>query len=69
MSKTKATDNPLGISEETRKKASEMIEGGVRLISEQMKQLAEEVREFEVDFRETTRRIRNGARRTSGRIV
>lgn len=70
MSNTHDNKNPpFEISEETRKAAAEMLNNGARAISEQVKTITAELADVNRKYAESNRRIRNGARRTSGRIV
>lgn len=70
MSDTHDKKNPpFEISEETHKAATEMLNSGARAISERVKEIASELATVNRMYAESNRRIKNGARRTSGRIV
>jgi len=69
MTKKAEKEVPFSIPAETRERAKEFVENAVRDFSEQMKTLKEEVADFTKRHQETRRRVQNGARKTSGRIV
>jgi hypothetical protein len=60
---------PFEISEDNRKAAAEMLSSGARALSEHVKNVTAELASVNRRFEESNRRIKNGARRTSGRIV
>jgi hypothetical protein len=62
-------DNPFEFSEDLEKDFTVAIKNGVRAISEGFKTFADEMREFNENKKEIEERIKNGARRTTGRIV
>lgn len=69
MTKKSQTEVPFSIPEETQERAKEMVKNAFRSLEEHMKSITEEVADFTRRHQETQRRMRNGARRTSGRIV
>ena len=69
MTKKSQTEVPFSIPEETQERAREMIQSAFRSLEEHMKSVTEEVAEFTKRHQETRRRMQNGARKTSGRIV
>lgn len=69
MNKNREKENPFELSDETQKNAKELIADAFRLFADHTKNLADELTEFNKGREETRRRMRDGARRTSGRIV
>lgn len=61
--------NPFGISEETQEKAKAVIENAFRDLAGHLRQLSDDLSEFNKRRVEMRRRMQNGARKTSGRIV
>lgn len=61
--------NPLAISEESQEKAKAIIESAFRDLGQHLSQVADDLAEFNRKRLEATRRMQNGARRTTGRIV
>ncbi len=61
--------NPFSISEEAQEKAKSIIENAFRGLTEHMRQITEDLSEFNENRQEMRRRMQNGTRRTSGRIV
>ena len=59
----------LGISEEAQEQARQAVESAFRGLTEHVRQITEDVAEFNRRRIEMRRGMRNGARRTSGRIV
>jgi len=69
MAKKAEKDVPFSIPEETQERVKEMVQGAIHNFQEHMTSLTEEVADFTKRHIETRRRMQNGARRTSGRIV
>ncbi len=69
MDKPTDKQNPFDISEEAQNKAKEVMESAVRDFSAHLRQITEDLAEFNKSRQEMRGRMKNGARRTSGRIV
>jgi len=69
MTKKSQKEIPFSIPEETQERAKKMVEDAFRNLEEYMKSVTDEVADFTRRHQETRRRMQNGARRTSGRIV
>lgn len=69
MAENEEKKNPLEISEEEQREAKQAVESAFRDLSTHVRQITEEVSEFNRQRAEMRRRMQNGARRTSRRIV
>jgi hypothetical protein len=67
MDETKITKPD--IPREMQEQAKNLIKDAFRVVGERSRQLADELSDFDKKYQENERRIRNGARRTSGRII
>lgn len=69
MEKNREKENSFELSDETQKDAKELIADAFRLFADHTKNLTDELTEFNKGRKEMRRRMRDGARRTSGRII
>jgi prefoldin subunit 5 len=69
MTKKSQTEVPFSIPEETQERAKEIVQNAFHSLEEHMKSITEEIADFTKRHQEARRRMQNGARRTSGRIV
>jgi len=69
MRTPKKTPEPLEIPEEVREQAKNLISQAFSLIGQQIERLGKDLKDFNNKRAEIRRKIDEGARRTSGRIV
>lgn len=65
----KEQSNSFSISKEAQEEAKSVVESAFRDLTEHVRQITEDIREFNKNRVEMRRRMQNGARRTSGRII
>lgn len=66
---TNKTKTSFEIPEDVQEQADNIIREGVRALNNGFKRFAENVEQFNKNHEAVRERIKNGARRTSGRIV
>lgn len=69
MAEETKQSNPFGISEKTQEQAKAVVENAFRDLAENLRQLSDDLSEFNKRRVEMRGRMQDGARRTPGRIV
>jgi hypothetical protein len=69
MDETSDKTNPFGISKEAQEEAQAAVREAFGTLSEHIQRIAEDFAEFDKRRQETRRRMANGARRSTRRIV
>jgi hypothetical protein len=69
MAKRKSQPHPIEIPEELQASAKTFIERAFTFFADQTKQLTEDIAQFNKKRADIQRKIEDGTRRTSGRIV
>jgi hypothetical protein len=69
MSETRPPNNPTDIPEDIKEEVKNTIRNAFQLFANQNKEMAQELREFNAKRQEIRGKLKDGANRTTGRIV